>query len=78
VIADRTCSEVYEKAAAFEDNIRICSQPTSNGVTLEMVVTARSDAGELRWRTQIAVARKGGSAAAGSFGGGLRFVVKTL
>ncbi len=77
VMSDRGCGTVEEKAAAYADDVRVCSVPAPNGLSLEIEGMTRAGATEYRQRAQVVLARKGGSVEVGRTGG-MRFALKTL
>ena len=77
VISDRGCGLVKEKSAQYEDDVRICSTPTANGVAIEIEGFVRAGATEYRQKSEVIVARKGASFEVGRTNG-MRFAVKTL
>ena len=77
VISDHGCGIVKEKTAQYEDDVRICSVPTTNGVSIELEGFVRAGATEYRQKSEVIVARKGASFEVGRTNG-MRFAVKTL
>jgi len=77
VISERGCGIVKEKTPQYEDDVRICSVPTTHGLSLEIEGFTRVGATEYRQRSEMIVARKGASFEIGRTNG-TRFAVKTL
>jgi len=77
VISDHGCGHVKEKTAQYEDDVRICSVPTTNGISIEVEGFVRAGATEYRQKSEVIVARKGASFEVGRTNG-MRFAVKTL
>jgi len=77
VISDRGCGVVKDKSPQYEDDVRICSVPLTNGLSIELEGFTRAGATEYHQRSQVIVARKGGSFEVGRTNG-MRFAVKTL
>jgi hypothetical protein len=77
VISDRGCGVVKEKSPQYEDDVRICSVPTANGIAIEIEGFVRAGSTEYRQKSEVIVARKGASFEVGRTNG-MRFAVKTL
>ena len=68
-ISDRGCGSISDKAAAHEDQIRVCSRPTASGFLIETDWGTRAGAAEYRTRSEMLIARAGGSLEVGRTGG---------
>lgn len=77
VISDRGCGLVKEKTSQYEDDVRVCSVPTANGVAIDLEGMIRVGSAEYRQRAEAIIARKGASFEVGR-ANGMRFAVKTL
>ena len=65
VISDHGCGTVKEKAAAYEDDIRVCSRATPSGLVIETDWSTRTGTSEYRTRSEIVMPRKGGTSEIG-------------
>jgi hypothetical protein len=74
VISDRGCGTVKEKAVTYEDEIRVCSRPTANGLVIDTEWFTRTGPSEYRTHSET-ILRKGGTSEIGRTGG-IRLAVK--
>jgi hypothetical protein len=77
LIGENGCGTVQEKAASYEDEVRVCSVVASNGLRVELEGKTRAGASEYRSKSEMVLARKGATAQIGRTGG-VRFTVKTI
>jgi hypothetical protein len=68
-ISDRGCGSLSDKSAAHEDEIRVCSRPAAAGFLIDTDWKTRAGAVEYRTRSEMLVARGGGSGEVGRTGG---------
>jgi hypothetical protein len=68
-ISDRGCGSVQEKTPGYEDQIRVCSRPTASGLLIDTDWTTRAGPTEYRTRSEMLVARAGGTGEIGRAGG---------
>jgi hypothetical protein len=73
-ISDSGCGSISDKSAAHEDQIRVCSRPAASGLLIDTDWSTRAGATEYRTRSEMLVARGGGSGEIGRTGG-LRLAV---
>lgn len=73
-ISDAGCGSISDKAAAYEDQIRVCSRPVAGGILLDTDWTTRAGPGEYRTRAELLLPRAGGAGELGR-AGGLRLAV---
>jgi hypothetical protein len=68
-ISDRGCGSISDKAAAYEDQIRVCSRPAAGGLLIDTDWSSRAGPAEYRTRAELLLARAGGSGELGRTGG---------
>jgi hypothetical protein len=68
-ISDRGCGSISDKAAAYEDQIRVCSRPTAGGLLIDTDWSSRTGPAEYRTRAELLLPRAGGSGEIGRTGG---------
>jgi len=73
-ISDLGCGTISDKAATYEDQIRICSRPAAGGLLLEADWMTRAGPAEYHTRSELLLARAGGTTEIGR-AGGLRLAV---
>ncbi|HSK04831.1 MAG TPA: hypothetical protein VK932_26460 [Kofleriaceae bacterium] len=68
-ISDHGCGSISDKAAAYEDQIRVCSRPAAGGLLIDTDWSSRAGPAEYRTRAELLLARTGGSGEIGRTGG---------
>jgi hypothetical protein len=68
-ISDIGCGSISDKAAAYEDQIRVCSRTAASGLVIDTEWSTRTGPAEYRTRSEMLVARAGGSGEIGRTGG---------
>jgi hypothetical protein len=68
-ISDTGCGSISDKAAAYEDQIRVCSRPTASGLLLDTDWMTRAGPAEYHTRSELLLARAGGTTEIGRTGG---------
>lgn len=68
-ISDTGCGSISDKAAAYEDQIRVCSRQAAGGLLLDTDWSTRTGPAEYRTRSEMLLARAGGSGEIGRTGG---------
>jgi hypothetical protein len=68
-ISDTGCGSITDKATAYEDQIRVCSRPIANGLLLDTDWNTRAGPAEYHTRSELLLARAGGTAEIGRTGG---------
>lgn len=68
-ISDTGCGSISDKAAAYEDQIRVCSRPTAGGLLLDTDWMTRAGPAEYHTRSELLLARAGGTSEIGRAGG---------
>jgi hypothetical protein len=68
-ISDTGCGSISDKAAAYEDQIRVCSRPVANGLLLDTDWNTRAGPAEYHTRSEFLLARAGGTTEIGRTGG---------
>ena len=68
-ISDTGCGSISDKSAAYEDQIRVCSRTAASGLLIDTDWSTRTGPAEYRTRSEMLVARAGGSGEIGRTGG---------
>jgi hypothetical protein len=68
-ISDTGCGSISDKAAAYEDQIRVCSRSAAGGLLIDTDWSTRTGPAEYRTRSELLLARAGGSGEIGRTGG---------
>jgi hypothetical protein len=68
-ISDTGCGSISDKAAAYEDQIRVCSRQAAGGLLIDTDWSTRTGPAEYRTRSELLLARAGGSSEIGRTGG---------
>jgi hypothetical protein len=68
-ISDVGCGSISDKAAAYEDQIRVCSRHAASGLVIDTEWSTRTGPSEYRTRSEMLLARAGGTGEIGRTGG---------
>ncbi len=68
-ISDTGCGSISDKAAAYEDQIRVCSRPAAGGLLIDTDWSTRAGPTEYRTRSELLLPRAGGRGELGRTGG---------